>query len=252
MRLSIVIPAHNEAANIERFVAAFLQKLPPELGPTEVLLVENGSRDDTLQACRRLQERFPAIVRVLSIGRPSYGEAVKHGILESRGTLVSVLECDVLDVDFVTSSVGLLQSDEALFVVASKRHPDSVDRRPLKRRLLTAVYNGLLLRIFLGYPGTDTHGLKSIDGAFAKQLCRLAITSDEIFQTELVLLAWRLGIKIHERPITIREMRPAPVSVLKRTPKVLNTIRALKRSLSRFSGVPTPTPERRQTRGAQI
>lgn len=171
---------------------------------------------------------------MLSIPRASYGEAIKQGMLQSRGTHLSILECDCLNADFVSDSIELFQSQEARFIVASKRHPESVDRRPLKRRVLTTLYNYLLLHIFLGYPGSDTHGLKSIEASCAKQLCELAITSDEIFQTEIVLLAWRLGIKIHERPIRIRETRHAPVTVFKRIPKVLDTVRQLKRSLDRF------------------
>ena len=206
--------------------------------------MENGSTDDTLQACYRLQRSFPNQIRVLSIARASYGEAIKQGILQSRGTHLSILECDCLDADFVSDSVRLFQTQRACFIVASKRHPESIDRRPWKRRVLTFLYNYFLLHIFLGYPGTDTHGLKSMEANCAKQLCELAITSDEIFQTEIVLLAWRLGIQVHERPLRIRETRPAPVAVFQRLPKVLDTVRELRRSLSRF---PEKTPSLRTT-----
>jgi glycosyltransferase involved in cell wall biosynthesis len=230
----IVIPAHNEEQNLFAFVRAFLDKLPARINLVEVIIVENGSTDRTLDECYRLAAKCEC-VRVLSIERASYGAAIKHGLLNSRGTHVSVLECDCLDVDFVSDSVELFQSEDARFIVASKRHARSIDQRPLKRRILTAVYNEVLLRLFLGYPGTDTHGLKSIEVRCAKQLCELAVTSDEIFQTELVLLAWRLGVTIHERPLVIREVRRAPVAVFRRVPKVVDTIQQLKRSLGRFS-----------------
>lgn len=238
MDYSIVIPAHNEATNLERFVTSFLQNLPRSVALAEIVLVENGSTDDTLQACYRLQQSFPKQIRVLSIGRASYGEAIKQGMLQARGTHLSILECDCLDADFVSDSVKLFQCQNARFIVASKRHPESLDRRPLKRRLLTAFYNYLVMSS-VGYPGTDTHGLKSIETGLAKQLCELAITSDEIFQTEIVLLAWRLGVEICERPIRIRETRPAPVAIFKRVPMVLDTVRQLKHSLRRF---PEKTP----------
>ena len=101
-------------------------------------------------------------------------------------------------------------------------------------RVLTALYNVILLRLFIGYPGTDTHGLKSIDAECAGILCKAALTTDEVFQTEIVLLAWRLGITIDEIPVDISEMRTAPVTVLRRVPKVLDTVRQLKKSLQRF------------------
>jgi glycosyltransferase involved in cell wall biosynthesis len=234
MQYSIVIPAHNEALNLESYVSRFLDKLPHNLPLMEVLLVENGSTDATLDACRRLQRRFPQYVKVHSMERPSYGEAIKHGILQSRGTHLSILECDCLNAEFVRRSVELFQDRRAQFIVASKRHPNAVDKRPWKRRLLTLAYNQLLW-LFLRYPGTDTHGLKSMETSLGKQLCDLAITTDEIFQTEIVLLAWRLGVEVTELPLSISEKRPAPVRIAKRVPKVLHTIRELRRSLARFS-----------------
>jgi glycosyltransferase involved in cell wall biosynthesis len=233
MEYSIVIPAHNEAANLELFVSEFVRNLPQDVVLAEIVLVENGSKDDTLQACYRLQQSFPKLIRVLSIARGSYGEAIKHGMLQSRGTHLTILECDCLDSEFVADSLRIFQNGKARFIVASKRHPQSIDRRPFKRRLLTALYN-VFLRCFFGYPGTDTHGLKSIETNCAKELCSLAMTSDEVFQTEIVLLAWRLGVEILERPIRIGETRQAPVSVARRFPKVLGTVREIKRSLRRF------------------
>ena len=239
MEYSIVIPAHNEALNLEPFVTSFIQNLPLDIVLTEILLVENGSTDDTLHACYRLRQSFPKQIRVLSIAKASYGEAIKQGILQSRGTHLSILECDCLNADFVSDSIRLFQTHNVRFIVASKRHHDSIDGRPLKRRVFTFLYNYFLLHIFLGYPGTDTHGLKSIEASCAKQLCELAITSDEVFQTEIVLLAWRLGVEIHERPIRIRETRPTPVAIFKRVPRIVATVRELRRSLGRF---PQKTP----------
>ena len=170
-----------------------------------------------------LQQKFPAILRVVTIPIGSYGEAIKTGMLESRGTHITILECDFLDPTFVAKSITIFQANEALVVVGSNRHPLSVDRRPLKRQALTALYNYIFLRLLIGNRGTDTRGLKSIEAACAKRLCHMALTTDEIFQTEIVLLAWRSGVKIKEVPVAISELRNAPVSIVRRLPKVLDT-----------------------------
>lgn len=246
MKWSVVIPAHNEATNLEACVTKFVGTLPNDVSEvlTEIILIENGSTDGTLEACHRARETFPHLVRVCTIPRGSYGEAIKKGMLESRGTHISILECDFLETNFVSASLALFKGNRAQFVVGSKRHPQSVDRRPLKRRILTALYNFVFLRTFIGYPGTDTHGLKSIEAQVAKKLCEIAITTDEVFQTELVLLAWRLGIKIEEVPVQILEMRKPTVTVLRRVPKVLNTVNALRRSIVRFPKL-SPQPSTR-------
>jgi hypothetical protein len=77
-----------------------------------------------------------------------------------------------------------------------------------------------------------------VEADCAKKLCLTALTTDEVFQTDIVLLDWRLGFRVDEIPVEISELRPSPVKVLRRVPKVLNIVWELKRSLSRF---PTPS-----------
>jgi len=240
MNYSVIVPAHNEGAHIEASVNAFIGALPQSVQSvlSEVILVENGSRDNTAEACRRLAHAHPDLVRVLSLGRGSYGEAIKRGMIQSTGTHLSILECDFLDADFVARSIAYFEAGKGRFIVASKRHPESIDGRPFKRRLLTLGFN-LLLNVFLRYPGSDTHGLKSIEAGLAKKLCALAVTTDEVFQTEIVLIAWRLGNNVEEFPIRIEERRAEPVSVARRFPKVLTFLLELRRSLKRFPPRPS-------------
>lgn len=238
MKYSIIIPVHNEGDNIGPFMTGFIKDLPKVISDVlvEIILVENGSRDNTLSACKDLKEKYPNLIRVLSLEHGSYGEAIKRGMLESRGTHLSILECDFLDAEFVVKSIELFKVESHSFVIASKRHQDSVDERPLKRRLLTLGFN-LFLTAFFRYPGTDTHGLKSIQSNLAKRLCALAETTDEIFQTEIVLIAWKLGEKIKEIPIYVKESRPMVVSISRRLTKVMNIVLALHKSLTRFSKI---------------
>ena len=125
------MPVHNEALQLERLVTGFLTALPPDVHSVlgELLLIENGSTDSTLEVCRRLEAQWPGVVRTLSNARGSYGEAIKRGILECRGTHLSVLECDFLDVAFVQESIARFHQGSE-FIVGSKRHPRSVDERP--------------------------------------------------------------------------------------------------------------------------
>jgi hypothetical protein len=235
LRYSVVIPAHNEGSFIRRYVAEFLLSLPPGVSEflCEVVLVENGSSDGTLGECRAIQRDFPGIVRVLSVSGASYGDAIRAGILACVGSHLSILESDLLEARFVECSMSLFRDAGARFVVGSKRHPDSCDRRPIKRKLLTLGFN-LILKAGTGYPGSDTHGLKSMETGLGKRLCELASTSDEVLQTELVLLAWRQGIDVYELPVAITEKRPATVSVARRVPKVIKLVSLLRASLGRF------------------
>jgi glycosyltransferase involved in cell wall biosynthesis len=236
MRYSIIIPVHNEAAILGTAIPALLDALSADIRSVlgEVLLVENGSSDTSREEADRLVIRYPGLVRVLTIGRAGYGSAIRHGINQSTGTHLSILECDALSVSFLHASMRKFKDGRASLIVGSKLHPRAVDRRPLARRLMTRGFN-LLLRGLLGYPGTDTHGLKSMETRLAHRLCELAICSDEVFQTELVLLAWHLGHPILELPIELEELRPTPVRILRRVPKVMPVLWELRQSLARFA-----------------
>lgn len=235
MRCSVIVPLHNEKATVGTALPAFLDALPREVSETltEVLLVENGSTDGTRDEALRLTRRYPGLVRVNSIDRASYGGAIRHGIEQAAGTHLTILECDAMSVSFLGESLQCFRQERARVIVGSKQHPRSVDRRPAARRLMTRGFN-LLLRALIGYPGSDTHGLKSLESTLAKHLCSLAVCGDEVFQTELVLLAWRLGHRVLELPVELEEIRPMTVAIMRRAPKVAPILWELRQSLSRF------------------
>jgi glycosyltransferase involved in cell wall biosynthesis len=234
-----VIPAHNEAANLHAMVTAFVDHLPEPVAArlNEIHIVENGSTDGTLATARALELRYPGLVRALTIPAAGYGEAIKHGIEQTQGTHVAILECDALAIEFLVQSMRVFDEGRADLIVASKRHRDSLDRRPWKRRWMTRGFN-LLLRTLVGYPGSDTHGLKSIEVTLARRLCQLSVSTSEVVQSELVLLAWRLGHRVVELPIDITEVRSPSVGVLRRIPRVIPILWQLRKSLRRFPRPP--------------
>ncbi|MDD4280057.1 MAG: glycosyltransferase family 2 protein [Candidatus Sumerlaeales bacterium] len=233
---SVIIPAYNESENLRPFVSKFIKELPGtplEDQILEIIVVENGSRDNTWDELQLLAQEYPQTVVATRIPRGSYGEAIKHGMMMAKGETLSILELDFIKPEFIIDALDKIQNQNADVVIASKRHPKSIDKRPLKRRILTRAFN-MILSIATGYPGTDTHGLKAFKTSVAKELCAKAITTDEVLQTEIVIIAWKLGYKIVEVPITIQELRAATVSVTRRLPKVMTLIQQLRQSKKRF------------------
>src|SRR5262249_22085884 len=153
---SVVIPVYNEEAILSASLSELRERLA-ELGWSyEILLAENGSRDRTVAIAEQLARKH-AELRVLSLGQPNYGAALKQGILAARGEFVVCDEIDLCDVDFYKRALVLLESGSADLVVGSKIVAGSHDRRPLIRRAATKVMNGLL-RVLVDFQGTDTHG----------------------------------------------------------------------------------------------
>jgi glycosyltransferase involved in cell wall biosynthesis len=191
----------------------------------EVILSENGSRDRTVAIGRELEERFPH-VRLRSLGEPNYGKALRHGILEARGRFVVCDEIDLCDVDFYERALVRLESGEAELVVGSKAAKGAQDERPLLRRTATLVINGLL-RLLLGFKGTDTHGLKAFRREALIPTVKKCVVDKDLFASEFVIRAERAAHKVLEVPVRVQEKRPPSINLFKRVPNVLKNLARL-------------------------
>lgn len=229
--LSIVIPIYNEEGILHSAVVDLVDRMAsgaaeePLLASYEILLSENGSSDGTVALARELESRYPQ-VRVDSLGRPDYGAALKAGILRARGKYVICDEIDLCDVDFYRRALPLLHSGQADFVVGSKAMTGADDRRPLLRRVATKTINGML-RVLVGFHGTDTHGLKAFRRETLLDTVRRCIVEKDLFASEFVIRAEREGKRVREIPVNIAEKRPPSINLVKRVPNVLKNLAKL-------------------------
>ena len=230
--ISIVIPIHNEAANIISLIDLFINDMTSNDLGYEVILVENGSTDDTFHQSKLLVEKYGDLIKLHKIRKPSYGEAIKFGMQVSASNIVFVYELDFLNIDFIYKSLNEINLHDADVVIGSKLHPDSNDKRPIKRRLLTYLFN-VFLKHYFGFKGTDTHGLKAFRRESFLNLDKYTITTDEVYQTELVMLANKLHMKVIEVPVDIHEMRNPSVSIFRRIPKIIKIVTQLQKSMNR-------------------
>ena len=121
--LSVVMPAHNEAGYLETAVQDVDDGLRARSLEHEILVVENGSIDDTLDIGQRLADELPA-VRVSTRAVADYGAALRDGILAARGDIIVTFDVDYYDLGFVDDALALLTGDAPpAIVVGSKRAP---------------------------------------------------------------------------------------------------------------------------------
>jgi glycosyltransferase AglD len=217
--ISVVIPIHNEEGILSAAVHDLLAKLP-RLGRTfELILAENGSADRTVELATELSAEHPE-VSTFSAPEPDYGLALRQGIDRARGRYVMCDEIDICDTDFYARALALLDPGDADLVVGSKAMRGAADKRPLGRRAATHVINGML-RVFLGFKGTDTHGLKAFRREALLDVAHSCIVNRDLFASELVIRAQRGGVKVVEIPVTIMEKRPPSIDLFRRVPAVL-------------------------------
>jgi glycosyltransferase involved in cell wall biosynthesis len=220
--VSVVIPVYNEEAIVEGAVVGLVSRLDAMPWTFEVLLAENGSKDRTPEIVRDLEEKYPT-VKSLSFPDPDYGKALRNGILTAEGEYVLCDEIDLCDSVFHRKALEILTANEADLVIGSKRTAGAVDRRPIGRRLATFAINGLL-KVALGFRGTDTHGLKAFRRTPMIDVVNQCVVDRDLFASELVIRADRLGIRTREIPVEIHEIRPPSVPLWHRVPRVLQNL----------------------------
>lgn len=204
MKLSILVPVYNEEKLLAEFVKEITLYLQKNRCDYEFLLIENGSTDSTSDIANKIIKKNKKI-KVFHLSQASYGRALIYGLKKAKGDFVVIFNVDFWDKNFLELiKVNLLGYD---IVTGSKNLPGARDSRPLGRRLVTKSFN-LLLRKFMGFKGTDTHGIKALRRLSVLPVIRKCKTQTGIFDSELIIRAQRIKMKILELPVEIIEKRP--------------------------------------------
>lgn len=220
-KVSIVIPIYNEEAILRAAVVNLRDGLLRNGIDFEILLAENGSRDATVSIARGLGDDYPD-VRGLSTPEPNYGAALRAGILAARGEFVICEEIDLCNVPFHVEALTLLEGGADL-VIGSKLIGGARDQRPFSRHAASVIYTKTL-QLLLGFPGTDSHGLKAFRRARLLPIVDACIVDRDVFASELVIRAYRAGLDVREVPTRVAEMRPPSVNLLRRVPHVVKNL----------------------------
>lgn len=245
LELTVVIPVYNEEAILAESVGGLLRGFAAfGLTAYEIVLAENGSRDRTREIAAELSRAHPQ-VRTFSCAAPNYGAALREGIEGARGEYVLCEEIDLCDLEFHRRALALLRAGEVDLVIGSKAMRGAHDRRPLARRAATRLYNGLL-RVALGFTGTDTHGLKAFRRAALVPVVARCIVGHDVFASELVIRAERDGLRVREIPVELAEKRPPSVHLLRRVPRVLHHLLRLMAAIHLGVGADRPRDEPRE------
>ena len=223
--ISVVIPVYNEESIVESAGTELAAGLEARGLSFEIIFAENGSRDATQQILERMCAANPRL-RWFHSETPNYGSALKRGIREARGELVFCDEIDLCDLNFYDAALGPLERREADLIVGSKAARGSSDQRPLIRRAATRMHNGLL-RVSLGFQGTDTHGLKAFRREALMPVIEKCIVDMDVFASEFVIRAWREKLKVREIPIQLMEKRQPSIHLFRRVPNVLKQVARL-------------------------
>ena len=226
--VTIIIPVHNESGFMRPALAGIREQVDAVSTDYRIILVENGSTDATYEEAMAEAASDPRVT-VRRLPDADYGLAIRTGMETAgpEGWLV-VFDIDYYSGPFVGQVIDM--ADRHDVVIGSKRAPGSQDRRPWIRRLATRVFN-LLIRAVVGSRISDTHGMKAARASTVHQLLPDVRSTKDLFDTELILRAERAGYRIAEVPVVVEELRETRSSLLRRVPRTLRGLVALRRNL---------------------
>ncbi len=205
-KLSIVVPAFNEAARLEQSLRKIVEYLRERREASEVLVVDDGSQDNTAAIAREVAgESAPVSVRVIRYDENrGKGYAVRLGLLEAQANVVLFSDADLsTPITETPRLIDPIRNGEFDLTFGSR----ALDRKligvhqPWRREQGGRVFN-LIVRIATGLPFWDTQcGFK----AFRMSVCRPLIEAAQIdrfgFDVELIYLAHLAQLRLREIPV---------------------------------------------------
>lgn len=230
--VSIVMPAHNEEHYLEPAVRHLVPGLRASGHDFEFVVIENGSTDATIPVAERLAREFTEL-RLHTLPRADYGLALRTGLRAATGDIVVNFDVDYYDLGFLERALELMRTDaDPAIVVGSKRAEGTQDSRSWSRRLVTWGFS-TLLRVGFRVRVSDTHGMKALVRDRAVVVARACRFDADLFDTELVIRAERLGLGVAELPVTVAERRPSRTSIVGRVVRAIWGLARLRLTLWR-------------------
>jgi glycosyltransferase involved in cell wall biosynthesis len=200
---SLVIPAYNESSRIRPTLDEILRYTGEKKWDVEILVVDDGSRDDTSAIVREYGGAHPQVQLIQNPGNRGKGYSVRNGMLHASGDI-----CLFTDADLSSPIAEAEKLFEAIrkgadIAIGSRwlRVELQTERQPLYRQAFGRIFN-LLLRIVLGLRFRDTQcGFKAFRREAAQRIFPLQRIERWGFDPEILFLARRMGFRTVEVPV---------------------------------------------------
>ncbi|MGV9739823.1 glycosyltransferase [Nocardia farcinica] len=231
--LDVVIPVYNEEADLGDCVHRLHEYLRGGFPfPARITIADNASTDATLRVAHELATRYPG-VRVVHLEAKGRGRALRAVWERSDAQVVAYMDVDLsTDLDALLPLVAPLVSGHSDLAIGTRLDTSSRVVRGPKREIISRCYN-LILKASLRAHFSDAQcGFKAVRTAVARQLLPLVEDGEWFFDTELLVLAERAGLRIHEVPVDWIDDPDSRVDIVDTAIKDLRGVWRLARAIS--------------------
>jgi len=222
-RLSIVIPAYNESARIDGTLSRVMWCVEERGWDAEVLVVDDGSTDNTPAIVQKWMRRYPRLDMVRNPGNRGKGYSVRNGLLQAAGEIVMFTDADLSSPIEEAELLMAALEDGADVAIGSRwldRQKQTI-HQPLYRRFFGRCFNKVT-RWVMGLPFKDTQcGFKAFKRDAAQTIFRLQTIERWGFDPEILFIARKLKCKVVEVPVTWGHDARSRMSYLKDGMKML-------------------------------
>ena len=195
---SIIIPAYNESARLGATLDRVLEHIGAQHWDAEVIVVNDGSRDDTAEMVLARSRANPGLRLVENPGNRGKGYSVRNGMLKAAGEIRLFTDADLSSpIEEANKLFAAIEAGADVAIGSRWLQPDTQAQRQFYGRTFN-----LVLRILLGLRFKDTQcGFKAFSRSSAEKLFSQQTIEGWGFDAELLFLADRLGLTIKELPV---------------------------------------------------
>jgi dolichyl-phosphate beta-glucosyltransferase len=206
--LSIVIPAYNEEALIARTLECLQNYLAARPERYEIIVVDDGSQDQTVEVVRRLQEKKVNLRLLVNPQNMGKGFSIRRGVLESNGQFIIFTDADLpYELDAIEGFLKALRDGYDLAIGSRVLPGSDVKGVPALRYVAGQVFSWMVQAVlFSGLPDTQC-GFKSFRADAAKDIFRRLTIAGFGFDVEMLFVARKRKRTIQPVPVHMIEHR---------------------------------------------